>query len=237
MSTIAVASTSVTAGDSHTRFRRRIRAGAVALVLAGVALVPVPLLMAGVPTNPTQNMAFAMGANTLAWRVAGLLSTLALACYMLGGFALYAHLARTRAERWAFAGLIITGVCLMPFLTGKGFSDYVAPSVGALIAAGHRDAIEIMDQIFKEPAMLATFLSGLIVNVGYLLTGIAVWRSGTLWKWGGTVLVIASVLLVPAFLDVSLAQFVAPLVWALGLIGVGISLWKRPTADETQGSR
>ena len=48
---------------------RRIRAGAVALVLSGLALVPVPFLQ-NVPTNPEQNVAFALGANTLAWRLA-----------------------------------------------------------------------------------------------------------------------------------------------------------------------
>jgi hypothetical protein len=80
------------------RSAQRIRLGAHALVLSGVVLVPVPFLQ-NVPTNPEQNVAFALGANTLAWRFSLVLAFIY--------FALYAHLARTRVERWAFAGLVV----------------------------------------------------------------------------------------------------------------------------------
>jgi hypothetical protein len=64
MGTITVTSTPVAERDTHTQFRR-IRAGAVALILGGIALAVVPLLTSGVPTAPEHNLAFAQGANSL----------------------------------------------------------------------------------------------------------------------------------------------------------------------------
>ena len=59
-----------------------------------------------------------------------------------------------------------------------------------------------------------------------MLTGVAVWRSGTLWKWGGLLLAISGVVGIPAFLDVPWAQNVAPLVGAVTMLVIGASLWR-----------
>ena len=69
--------------------------------------MPVPFLQ-NIRTNPEQNVAFALGANTLAWRFSLVLAFIYFALLVLGSFALYARLARTRVERWAFAGLVVT---------------------------------------------------------------------------------------------------------------------------------
>jgi hypothetical protein len=60
--------------------------------------VPVPFLQ-NVPTNPEQNVAFALGANSLAWRFSLVLAIIYFALLVLGSFARYARLARTRVER------------------------------------------------------------------------------------------------------------------------------------------
>jgi hypothetical protein len=62
--------------------------------------------------------------------------------------------------------------------------------------------------------------------VGIVLTGVAVWRSETLWRWGGLLYVISGVVGIPAFLDVSSAQNVAPLAWAVAALVIGVSLWR-----------
>ena len=90
------------------RSAQRIRLGALALVLSGIVLVPVPFLQKNVPTGGDVSVAFATGANTLAWRFSLLLAFFYFALLVLGSFALYARLARTRSERWAFAGLVVT---------------------------------------------------------------------------------------------------------------------------------
>ena len=207
------------------RSAQRIRLGALALVLSGIVLVPVPFLQ-NVPTNPEQNVAFALGANTLAWRFSLVLAFIYFALLVLGSFALYARLARTRVERWAFAGLVVTVGFLVLYIPITGFAAYVVPAVGVLIEGGHADAVEVMEQTFREPFAAVSFLSGILYYVGIVLTGVAVWRSETLWRWGGVLYIVSGVVGIPAFLDVPFAQNVAPLVWAAAAVVVGVSLWR-----------
>lgn len=227
MSTIALTPTTVAARDSHARFRSHIRAGAVALILAGIASALVPLGTSGVPTNPAQNVAFAIGANSWGWRVSMMLALVYQASLVLGSLALYVHLSQTRAERWAFAGLVITVGCTMLFVPMMGFAAFVVPAIGALIEAGQADAVAVMDQTFREPFAVFPFLGGIFVNLGLIFNGVAVRRSGTLPKWAGLLLIGGGVLGVPAFLDVPQFQLVAPIVTGAALIAIGVSLWKQ----------
>ena len=80
-----------------------------------------------------------------------------------------------------------------------------------------------MAQTFREPFVAVSFLSGILYYVGIVLTGVAVWRSETLWRWGGLLYIVSGVVGIPAFLGVPSAQKVAPLVWA---VVVGVSLWR-----------
>jgi len=84
----------------------------------------------------------------------------------------------------------------------------------------------VMDQTFKEPFLPIQFLAGILWNIGNILLGIAVWRSRTLWKWGGLLFIIYGVVGIPSFLDVKAFQIVSPTVGGLAQIAVGISLWR-----------
>lgn len=229
MNTITVASPSVAPGNGRTLIQRHIRAGAVALIVGGIASALVPLGTTGIPTDPAQNVAFATGANSWAWRVGMMLALVYQALLVLGSLALYVHLSRSRAERWAFAGLVVTVCCTMLFVPMMGFAAFVVPAVGALIEAGHTDAVAVMDQTFREPFAAFPFFGGIFVNLGLILNGVAVWRSGTLPKWAGVLWIASGVLGVPAFLDVPQAQQVVPIVEGSALIWIGASLWKQAT--------
>jgi hypothetical protein len=202
----------------------------MALILAGIAVALVPLGTTGIPTVPDQNVAFATGANSLRWRLAMLLALVYQALLVLGSLMLYVHLAQTRAHRWAAGGFVVTVGCTVLFLPMMGFAAFVVPAVGALIEAGHADAVAVLDQTFREPFAVVPFLGGICVNLGLILNGIAIWRSGTLPGWAGLLLIGGGVLGVPAFLDQPLAQAVAPIVTGAALITVGVGLlrhWKQ----------
>ena len=113
--------------------------------------------------------------------------------------------------------------CTMLFVPMMGFAAFVVPAVGALIKAGHTDAVAVMDQTFREPFAVLPFLGGIFVNMGLILNDIAVWRSGTLPKWAG-LLLIGGVLGVPSFMDVPQAQLVAPPLMGASLIAAGVSV-------------
>jgi hypothetical protein len=172
-------------------------------------------------------VAFALGADTTAWRISMLFAIVSVPLLLFGSFGLYSHLRRTRARMPARAGLVVTVGFLLLFAPMYGFAAFVVPAVGALLDAGQPNPVDVMDQTFKEPLIVVPFFAGILYNLGYVLTGIAVWRSGTLVKWGGLAFVAAGILGIPAFLDVPWAQNVAPFVLAAATLLVGRSLWAR----------
>ena len=207
-------------------FTKRIFLGAIALILAGLTLIPQGILTANVPTAPEQNLEFASLANSFSYRFSMMLVGISLALFILGVFALYAHLSQTKQEKMAFAGLVVTVGFLALFLPIIGFAAFVVPAIGALVEQGHTEMFAVMAETFKEPFLPIQFLAGILWNIGNILLGIAVWRSGTLWKWGGLLFIIYGVVGIPSFLDVKVFQIVSPTVGGLAQIAVGISLWR-----------
>ena len=207
-------------------FTKRISLGAIALILAGLTLIPQGILTANVPSAPEQNLEFASLANSFSYRFSMMLVGISLALFILGVFALYAHLSQTKQEKMAFAGLIVTVGFLALLLPIIGFAAFVVPAIGALVEQGHTEMFAVMDETFKEPFLPIQFLAGILWNIGNILLGIAVWRSGTLWKWGGLLFIIYGVVGIPSFLDVKVFQIVSPTVGGLAQIAVGISLWR-----------
>ena len=206
-------------------FTKRVSFGAIALILAGLSLLPQGILTANVPTAPEQNLAFAAGANSISYRFSMMLVSLSLTLFILGVFALYAHLAQTKQEKMAFAGLIVTVGFLALFLPLTGFAAFVVPAIGNLVEHGQMEMISVLDAIFKEPFLPIQFFAGILWNIGSILLGIAIWRSESLWKWGGLLFIVYGVIGIPSFLDVKVFQIVAPTVGGLAQIAVGISLW------------
>lgn len=210
--------------------RRRFRLGAAALVLGGVLYVIAAFLVADVITPPSEarvvTVASAVNANSMEWRVGMALSFVADAAVVLGWFALYAHLARTRAERWALAGLVVTVVFGALYAPLLGVVTYALPAAGALVESGGTDAMAVIDRTWTDPFIFLPFVSAILSYVGVVLMGVAVWRSGTLSKIGGIGLVFGGVLGIPAFLDVVELSLVAPVVYTIGLVLVGAALWR-----------
>lgn len=204
--------------------------GAAALVLGGILYAIASFLVAGVITPPSETrvitVASAMNANSMEWRVGMVLSFVADASLTLGWFALYVHLARMHAERWALAGLVVIVVFGTLYAPLLGVMTYVLPAAGAIIESGGTDAMAIIDRTWADPFVFLPFLSVILSYIGVVLMGVAVWRSETLSKLGGIGLVLGGVLGIPAFLDMVELSLVAPFVYAVGAVLVGASLWR-----------
>lgn len=215
----------------------RLRAGALAFVIAALMTVPV-LFAVHPPTDPAHNREFALGANTLSYRLAWTLEIYALTPIILGTFALYGALAGTRARRWALAGLVVIvgGSCFL--LPGTGFAALVMPAAGVVIGQGHeQDVLRLLDQVFQEPGWIPVFLGGIAYNLGLVIMGIAVWQSKALPRWAGALLAAAGVVGLPAFLDVTLAQEIGAAVSAAALLALAAALWHLAAASVEGGSR
>jgi hypothetical protein len=78
------------------------------------------------------------------------------------------------------------------FLTVGGVSTFAAPEQGQIHLAGIEEYRDL-PTILAETAMMATMGVGmLLMLVGNVLLGVAVWRSGTLPRWAGALWVAGS---------------------------------------------
>ena len=115
------------------------------------------------PTHrPAHNREFALGANSASFRLATSLGVYALTLVILGMFALYAIIARTRARRSALVGLVVIVVgagCLLP---GTGYATFMMPAAGILISQGQdQEVLLLFDQVSPN---LAGFPSSLVAS-------------------------------------------------------------------------
>ena len=123
-----------------------------------------------------------------------LLSDLGIVFAIFGTFALGVYLATSRAGRmglWAMA-IVVFGSSL--FLIIGGVTTFAAPEEGQAVLAGVEE-FESLPPIFANTLMMATFgVAVLLMLVGNVLLGVAVWRSGMLPKWAGALWVAGSAL-------------------------------------------
>ncbi len=104
---------------------------------------------------------------------------------IFGTFALGAYLTTSRAGRLGLVAMAITVFGTALFLTVGGVSTFASPEQGqaqVLRIEEYRN----MPDILADTMMMATYGVGfLLMLVGNVLLGVAVWRSGTLPKWAG----------------------------------------------------
>jgi hypothetical protein len=113
---------------------------------------------------------------------------------IFGTFALGAYLATSRAGRMGLVAMAVTVFGTALFLTVGGVSTFAAPEQGQIHLAGIEE-YRNLPTILAETAMMATMGVGmLLMLVGNVLLGVAVWRSGTLPRWAGALWVAGSAL-------------------------------------------
>ncbi len=121
-------------------------------------------------------------------------SGLGLILVIFGTIALGAYLTTSRAGRMGLAGMAVAVFGTLLFLMVGGVSIFAAPKQGQAILAGIEE-YEKLPAILADTALLPTMGVGvLLMLVGNVLLGAAVWRSGTLPKWAGALWVAGSAL-------------------------------------------
>ena len=124
-------------------------------------------------------------------------SILGLILAIFGTFALGAYLTRSPAGRMGLVAMVITVLGSALFLPGMGVSTFSAPEEGQAYLAG----IEVLTELPTSSADIAFAATSLLVVVllfvGNVLLGVAVWRSGTLPKWAGALWAAAPVFMYP----------------------------------------
>jgi hypothetical protein len=124
-------------------------------------------------------------------------SILGLVFAIFGTFALGAYLAGGRAGRLGLVAMVLTVAGTALFLPAMGVSAFAAPEEGQAYLAGIEEFSRLpssfADSVFGMTALLVIVL----LFVGNVLLGMAVWRSGTLPRWAGALWMGAAVLMYP----------------------------------------
>ena len=121
-------------------------------------------------------------------------SDLGMILALFGTFALGAYLATSRAGRMGLIAMAITVFGSALFLTVGGVPTFASPEQGQMHLQGIEGYRE-MPPILAQTLMMATMGVGvLLMLVGNVLLGLAVWRSGILPRWAGALWVAGSAL-------------------------------------------
>lgn len=124
-------------------------------------------------------------------------STLGLIFAVFGTFALGAHLAGSRAGGLGLGAMVVTVFGTALFLPAMGVSTFAAPTEGQAYLAGIQEFSRLPASFADAVFGMTSLLVIVLLFVGNLLLGIAVWRSGTLPRWAGALWAVAAVLMYP----------------------------------------
>ena len=184
------------------------------------------------PNRQTEVEAYARYISTtsyLAQHILGSIFGTILAIF--GVIALAAYLANGRAGRLALVAMVmsVAGNCLI--LTIFGFSTIVSPVIGELYLAGQQDAMKVNEAIFGSTAFALLAVPGLLLYLGgAILSGVAIWRSGTLPRWAG-VLYAPTGFLIAAGVAIGAAQTLGSALLVAAGIWIAWSVMRGPSSQ------
>jgi hypothetical protein len=124
-------------------------------------------------------------------------SILGLILAIFGTFALGAYLTTSRAGSLGLVAMVITVFGSALFLPGMGVSAFSAPEEGQAYLAGIEGLAELPTSSADIAFAATSLLVVVLLLVGNVLLGVAVWRSGTLPKWAGALWAAAPVFMYP----------------------------------------
>src|ERR687898_1695105 len=124
-------------------------------------------------------------------------SILGLILSIFGTFALGTYLAKSRAGRIGLVAMVITVFGSALFLPGMGVSAFAAPEEGQAYLAGIEGLAELPTSSADIAFAATSLLMVVLLLVGNVLLGVAVWRSGTMTKRAGALWASAPVFIYP----------------------------------------
>jgi hypothetical protein len=124
-------------------------------------------------------------------------SILGLILAIFGTFALGAYLTGSRAGRMGLVAMVVTVLGSALFLPGMGVSAFSAPEAGQAYLAGIEEFHKLPATFADTMFALTSLLMVVLVFVGNVLLGVAVWRSEVLPKWAGALWAAGAVFMYP----------------------------------------
>jgi hypothetical protein len=110
---------------------------------------------------------------------------LALTVLIFGVVALYAYLANIGQGILALGAMVFSILGIALNLMVVGAFGYAIPALSRSYLSGREESIRILNQIFARPLGTISTLVFLLYSAGFILFGLAIWRSGALPRWAG----------------------------------------------------
>ena len=101
---------------------------------------------------------------------------------IFGVLALTAYLGNTRARKLALGAMIFSILGIAPVFSALGVTTYALPVLGKAYLHGEQGTLAIVDAIFNNPLRIIFVFVFIFYAVGFILFGVAIWRSGVLHK-------------------------------------------------------
>jgi hypothetical protein len=206
----------------------RIRAGAVALVAAGVLFVGYPALRPWHDENTVGGATASLSSN--AWVAAHFFAMLGFILMPLGLLALRRAVASTRAESTAAAGALLAWVGAGLTLPYYGAEDFGLHAIAGPHGHG-TDLLELVKAVRYQPLAITIFGAGLIaLAAGAVVAAVAVWRSGVLAKASGVLFGAGFALYLPQFFGPPAVRIGHGVLVGIGSVVLAVALWRRAEA-------
>lgn len=138
----------------------------------------------GTPNPSVDPRAAARAASSPGFFVAQFVgNVVGLTLLIFGILALTAFLSNTRTRGLALVAMILSVAGVAMVLSALGVTTYALPAIGHAYLNGQENAIAIADTIFGSTLRSAIFIPVFILySAGFILFGVAIWRSGVLRK-------------------------------------------------------
>ena len=161
-----------------------MRVGVLALPLSGLLTLGGILGRFNTPNPRVDFEAAAQTASSTSFFVSQFVGNIVgLALLILGIFALTAYLANTRVRSLAVAAMILSILSVALVLPALGVTTYTLPALGHAYLNGQEDAKVIADAIFGNTLRNVIYIPAFgLYGTGFVLFGVAIWRSGVLRK-------------------------------------------------------
>ncbi len=187
----------MTTGESeaHSSQRRRrvahgrqtgdlVRIGIWALPLSGLLGMVALIGRYNTPSPRVDLKAAAEAASSTGFFVSQFVGNIVgLTVLIFGIIALTAFLSNTRARGLALVAMVLSIIGVALVLSALGVITYALPVIGRSYMNGQGDAIAIADAIFRSTLRNAIFIPVFIAySAGFILFGVAIWRSEVLRK-------------------------------------------------------
>jgi hypothetical protein len=203
----------------------RVRAGAIALAVAGLLFVLYPAIR---PFTDETTLAGAQAFASTGWVVAHVMGMLGFIGIALGLLALHIRLADTPAGRQSFWALVLGWIGAGLTLTYYGAEVYGLRVIGRAALSQHDAAtLSLADQVRGAPGEVIFAIGMLLLVIAGIEAAVAAWQLDGLQRWGMVIVAAALVLYIPQFFAGQPLRVAHGALLAVGCVALAAGLWQR----------